>query len=287
MSLFQAGPEPSDESALFGSAQKAAVAELAFLDAEGLPEVRPVTPLLLDGEEVAFTLTYADAELARRLEQSPDVCLTFSDSRLALAGWRPLSVSGRLSVTRDLAGDLFCDELMHQELRKYPPGRKLANSILLRRENWWYLPRFVFRLAPTGEARAVGRRTGPDHAVLAWCAGEGFGGGLLCDTVSIAGEPLEGERVEVASLSGGELPSGPAALFFHDFSVPDLEQRTSFLARGRLDGGAAGGRFSVKSTQGRRQLGRPAGLLARWREHRALERACRTNVQKAESEAGR
>ena len=282
MSLFQAGPEPQDGSELLESARKAAVAELAFLGPEGLPDARFVTPLLLDGE-VAFTLTYAEAELARRLETSPDVCLTFSDSRLALAGWKPLSVPGRLSVTRDLAGDLFSDELMHQELRKYPPGRRLANSILLRRENWWYLPRFVFRLAPTGEARPVGRRSDPGHAVLFWREG----GDLLSDTVSVAGETLEGERVEVASLTGEELPSGPAALFFHDFSVPDLEQRASFLARGRLAGGAAGGRFSLESVRGRRELGGRAGLLARWREHRAFERACRKNVQRAESEVGR
>lgn len=279
-SNFQALPEPPDGASLLDSVEKAAVAELAYLDREGRPAVRPVTPVNFEGG-AAFTLTYADAELARHLVERPEACLTLSDSRLAYVGWRPLSVPVTLEAVPDLTGDLYCDDIMHQELRKYPPGRRLANSFLLRREHWWYLPRFIFRMRPESEARTVGRKTSPDHAVLAWRHHRGY---IFSETVKATGADgiKESQRVEVEPLEGRELPSGGvrAVLHYHDFSVPDMEQRISLNATGRLDGG----RLRIEETSGAGGSLKPAGIIARWREYRSLERDCRAGIEAHENQ---
>ncbi|WP_119069794.1 pyridoxamine 5'-phosphate oxidase family protein [Rubrobacter indicoceani] len=259
---------------LLRSAETAAVAELAYRDRDGRISARPVTPVVLDGRP-AFTLTYAEAELAEHLERNPEACLSFTDSRLARVGWRPLGVSGRLSVVPDIEGELFCEELIHQELVKFPPGRKLSNSLILRRENWWYVPRFILKLEAAGEAVPLIRRQPQrDHAVLFWREV----GGVSCDVVAAdyRGEP---DFVSVSSLTGRVLPgSGEAVIYACDFSVPDLEHRVSFRASGRL----RGGRLAVESREGERNLGNPPGILARWREFRSLEQRCRAGIEARE-----
>ncbi|MGI8650486.1 MAG: hypothetical protein ACR2KW_08930 [Rubrobacter sp.] len=274
---------PPEASALLTSAKTAAVAELAYTAENGKSgelqgrtqeriRARTVTPVVLDGDP-AFTLTYADADLAQHLARNPEVCLTFTDSRLARVGWRPLGVTARLSVVPDIEGELYCDELMHQELFKFPPGRKLSNSLILRRENWWYLPRFILKLEATSDAIPLTKRSPENHAVLFWNE-TGANGDLTCDTV--AAEDRGRDGIFVRSLSGRELPaSGMASLYTHDFSIPDLEHRVSFIASGRLQDG----RLAVESREGRRDLLNAPGLLARWREYRNFERRCRAQIE--------
>ena len=157
-----------DLQILATTAETAAVAELAYTEAGGKPRIEPLTPLPLDGAP-AFALPYACTGLAHDLEESPQVSLTFSDSRRAYVGWTPLAVKGRVEVIPDPEGDLFTEKLLYWELRKFPPSRGLVGSLLLRRDNWWYVPRLIVRFTPTEKARPAAAVPGTSTAP--WPAG--------------------------------------------------------------------------------------------------------------------
>jgi hypothetical protein len=248
----------------------AAVAELSYLDSAGSPRIEPLTPLLME-KEPAFALPYSRTDLAHRLEKSPEVSLTFSDSRLARVGWSPLAVEGRMEVIPDPEGDLFLEELLYWELRKFWPSRQLIGSLVLRRDNWWYVSRLILRFTETAAPRSIARRTDPDHGILAWKTGDG----ISSDTVRVEG--WEVERPLVSPISPDvTLPDGvAAALLYHDFSVPDMEQRAILHLSGRLENG----RLSVTSSEGSRTLGKRPGIVARWRAQKELERRCRAGLK--------
>lgn len=259
-----------DRQTLITTTELAAVAAFAHVGANGLPHLMPVTPLLLDGDP-AFTLTYARLELAREVSNSPHAALAYADSRLAYVGWNPLTVTAKVEIIPDPEGELFRKELLHQELRKFPPDRQLLDSLLLQRENWWYMPRLIVRLVEAGEPRPVARRERPNHSVLAYVSG----GGLTVDTVHVEDWNVDHIPIRLARSGESTLPEGsPATLLYHDFSVPDMEPRTSFLAAGRLENG----RLFVTQRSGSRILDERPGLLARWRAHRDLRRRCKTGL---------
>lgn len=260
-----------DQQTLRTSAEMAAVAELSYLDTDGSPRIEPLTPLLMEKEPV-FALPYSRTDLAYRLEESPWVSLTFSDSRLARVGWSPLAVEGKIEVVPDPEGDLFLDELLYWELRKFWPSRQLIGSLVLRRDNWWYVPRLILRFTETDAPRSLVRRTEPSHGVLAW---RNEGGLVYSDSVRI--ENWEDERPLLRPLSPDEtLPgSGPAAFLYHDFSVPDREQRVVLHLSGRLENG----RLVVKRREGSRFLDKRPGIVARWRAQKGLERRCREGLK--------
>lgn len=257
---------------LISSVEMAAVAEVAYLDRDGLPRVLTVTPLLL-GEDPAFTLTYADSLVACEIGRSSRVSMIFSDSRLAYVGWNPLAVTAAVEVMPDPEGELFHEELLVQELRKFPPSRLLIDSPLLRREHWWYMPRWIFRLKEIGDPEPLIRRTaGDDQGVLVWRTG----GDLAADTVRV--DDWDAGVIAVSSLIGRSLHTPddpPGALFYHDFSIPDMDQRTAFLATGRL----RNRRLSTTGRAGSRTLGRRPGLLARLRAQRTLKKRCQAGIK--------
>lgn len=257
-----------DSQTVRTSAEMAAVAELAYTGPDGMPRVEALTPLLLEKEPV-FALPYSRMDLVRCLEEDPRVSLTFSDSRLARVGWSPLTVEGKMEVTPDLEGDIFLEEPLYWELRKYGPSRPLIGSLVLRRDNWWYVPRLILRFTETETPGPVIRRTEPDQGILAWKDG----GSISSDTVRV--DDWDADRPLVSSLSQKELPSNvPAALFYHDFSVPDREQRTSLNLAGTLNSG----RLSVTHREGTRKLEKRPGLIARWRAQKDLERRCKAGL---------
>jgi hypothetical protein len=261
-----------DRQTLITSTELAAVAVFAYTGADDMPRLMPVTPLLLDGAPT-FTITYACLELAREIAASPQAALVFHDSRLAYAGWNPLTVRAGVKVVPDPDGDLFYEELLDQELRKFPPDRQLIDSPLLRRENWWYMPRLIVRLVETGEPRPIARRETSDHGVLAYVSGEG----LTADAVRV--EDWDADRIPVRLL--GDEPSrksSPAALLYHDFAVPDMDPRATFLATGLLENG----RLFVTRRSGSRLLGKRPGLLTRWRGQKDLERRCKAGLKERE-----
>ncbi|MPZ63363.1 MAG: pyridoxamine 5'-phosphate oxidase family protein [Propionibacteriales bacterium] len=244
----------------------ASVAELAWLGPDGRPDGIPVTPLLL-GNQPAVAFTYAYAAPARQIGSVPAIALVLSDPRMTGTGWRPGVLLGRPRLIEDRDGQLYKNELLAQELRKYPPSRTLADSLLLRRENWWYLPRLIVTI-DVASIEPIAPREGDADRVLAVHAG-----GLELDTVQAAGAGPD--RLRLTSLAARHLPDGQAALLGHDFSVPDLERWTPWLWRGDL----AGGVLSVSESPERTTLEPVPKLRQRFRRHRKLERACRAALQ--------
>jgi hypothetical protein len=242
----------------------ATVGELTWLGPDGRPQARPVTPLLLDGAP-AVALPYADAALARRVAAAPRAALVVSDDRLTGRGWWPVAVTGRPRLIEDPDGTLFTGRLLGQELRKYPPARALADSPLLRREHWWYLPRLVVVLE-VAAVTPVAARPGGRGEVLAVAEPAGR---LAVDTVRC--DEAGPGRLRVTSLVGRAPADGPAVLLGHDFSAPDLERWTPWTTRGRL----ADGVLAVEERPDRTGLEPPYGLWRRLRRHRDLARACR------------
>ena len=261
-----------DTQTLRTSSETAAVAELAYTDLSGTLRIEALTPLLFEKEPV-FALPYARADLARCLENDPRVSLTFSDSRLARVGWSPLTVEGRMEVTPDPEGDFFLEEPLYWELRKYGPSRPLIGSLVLRRDNWWYVSRLILRFTEVGAPRPVTRRTEPDQGVLAWKDGEN----IFSDTVRV--DDWDSAHPLVSPLSREEPPDNvPATLLYHAFSVPDREQRASLNLTGTLNNG----RLSVTHREGARTLEKRPGLIARWRAQKDLERMCKAGLRSKE-----
>ncbi len=257
-----------DIQTLRTSAETAAVAELSYTGPDG-PCIEALTPLLFEKEPV-FALPYARTDLARCLENDPQVSLTFSDSRLARVGWSPLTVEGTMEVVPDPEGDLFLEEPLYWELRKFWPSRQLIGSLVLRRDNWWYVSRLILRFTGIETPRPVTRRTEPDQGVLAWKEADN----IFSDTVRV--DDWDSERPLVSSLSQEELPDNvPATLLYHNFSVPDREQRASLNLTGTLNNG----RLSVTHREGTHTLEKHPGLITRWRAQKELERRCKAGLE--------
>lgn len=215
-------------------------------------------PLLL-GEQPAVALPWAYAEQARAAAAAPSAALVLSEPRLAGPPWQPLSAVGRLTLVEDGEGELFTGQLLDQELRKHPPARAFADTPLVRREHWWYLPRLVL-LLESPVVQPLGRREGPLDAVLAV-----DDDGLQVRTVRVQqwdSDPLV--------LTGGPAGSGPAVLVGQEVSVPDAERWTVHVTAGRY----VDGRLVDVVPAATRELEPVPGLRARVRRHRALERAC-------------
>ncbi|MDQ3303998.1 MAG: hypothetical protein M3518_11720, partial [Actinomycetota bacterium] len=133
------------------------------------------------------------------------------------------------------------------------------------------LPRWIVRVVEAGEPQPIARRESPDHGLLA-CD---VNGTLETQTVEVG--DWESDRIRIRSLlTDATLPgSAPTALLSHDFAVPDMDPRATLLVTGELEGG----RLSVKSREGDREIGARPGLLARWRAHRDYERRCRAGIK--------
>lgn len=252
------------------SVRAASVGEFAWLGLDGRPDAVPVTPLLL-AEQPVLAFPYAHADLARAVAAAPSVVLVLSDPRMTATGWRPLALRGRPRLVEDHDGAIFTEQLLQEELRKYPPARVLIDSPLLRRENWWYVPRLLVLLDVTA-SHEVAARSADRDGVLCVAADDG----LTASTVRItdddaAAHPGGPEQLRVTGLTGQVLPDGAAALLEHDFSVPDLERWTAWLTRGHL----AGGVLRIDERPDRSTLEPPLTLRQRLRRQRELERACR------------
>jgi hypothetical protein len=260
--------------------RRAGVAEVCWRDRGGRPQAAAGVPLDLDGRPV-LALLWSQQEQARELADAPVVAWVISDRRLAQRAWEPLVGFGHFALIEDAEGALFCDRLLEQELRKHAPSRAYADSTLLRREHWWYLPRLVLVLHPR-EVAVVGERLHREQALLvvvpdgtappAGADGPERVGELVVDTVAV--QDWDGAP-RARSLSGRPLPPGDALLFGHDFSVPDLERWVRHATTGRWDGE----RLDVVSRPERRSLPPPPGLLERYRRHRSLERSCRAALR--------
>jgi hypothetical protein len=244
----------------------AGVAELLWRSPDGPPRALGVVPLLLGGRP-AVALPWAFVDDARAAAASSDAALVLSDPRLTGSSWRPLAITGGLTLVEDGEGSIFADQLLDQEVRKHPPSRALVDSPILRREHWWYLPRLILLLEPAS-VEAVGRRDGPDDAVL----------GVDDDRLVVRTVRVGGWDADPMPLEGGPATvSGPAVLVGQEISVPDVERWTVHTTSGTYADGALS--EVVLATD--RALEPLPGLLARMRRQRVLEKSCITALRAA------
>ena len=248
-----------DATSVEAAVRSAGVAELLWRVPDGPPAAIGVVPLLLGGKPTV-ALPWAHAATARAAAASGTAALVLSDPRLTGSRWTPLVATGRLTLVEDGDGELFADELLDQELRKHPPSRALADSHMLRREHWWYLPRLVLVLDPV-DVVPGGRRDGPENVVLGV-----DDGGLHVRTVRVP----DWDDDPLPVLGGPPEVSGPAVLIGQEVSVPDAERWTVHTTTGRY----ADARMTRVTPAPDRELEPVPGLLARMRRQRSLERAC-------------
>ena len=242
------------------------MAELLWRSPGGPPRAIGVVPLLI-GDQTVVALPWAHEGNARAVAASDTAALVLSEPRLSGSRWEPLAVVGRPTLVEDGDGSLFTEKLLEQEVRKHPPSRALADSPMLRREHWWYLPRLILLLdRPT--VVPCGRRSGPSDAVLGV-----DDGGLHIATVHVA--DWAAEPLELGDAPGGV--RGPAVLVGQEMSVPDMERWTVHTTTGHY----ADGRLTDVVPADSRALEPIPGLRARMRRQRALERGCVTALRAA------
>lgn len=258
--------------------RRALVAEVCWLDGHEHPESMPATPTLIDGVP-CLALPYARRSQAAALRAASEVAFAVTDARSLPDGARGVAAFGSVTVTEDLDGSVFTDKLLDQELVKYPPSRTLADSLLLRRENWWWLPRLIVRLdRVTHTVELTPREEASRQALL---VRDGLG--LRVDTVTA--ERRDEQHLRLESLEGQELrgDTGPALVLGHDYTDPDFERWEPWSLRGHL----RGNEFLVEQCSGERATPLPPlRLLERIRRQRALEKACRRGIATAERARG-
>ncbi len=258
-----------DPAAVLAAVRAAPVAEVAWRGtgprAGGPPRATGVLPLV-EAAGPVLALPYAERALAAALGDADEVLLTLTEPRGSGAAFTPLLLRCRPRLVPDPQGERFVATLLDQELVRWPPSRLRADSVLLRREHWWWLPRLLVELA-VHDVEPLPARTAPEHHLLVVAVGEG----LEARVAAVAPNPF---AVRVCGTDPG---AGEAVLLGQDVSLPDLER----WGRWSWSGHWADGTLAVARQPGRVGLPPVPGVLARWRAHRDLERACRAGLRAA------
>ncbi|WP_026536118.1 hypothetical protein [Arthrobacter sp. H14] len=247
------------------------VADVVWLDAAGSLQGCGAVALLWD-KQPALAFTFDHEDRARSIAAAPQVALTFTDSRSTSQTFTPAALMGRPRLVEDMDGDIFTEHLLEQELRRYPPARIFADSFLLRREHWWYLPRLIIRL-DVDAARPMPARSGSSEYLLAVRIDDRIETHLV--TVP------DGEVSDSLPLTPVEdrlLPSGPAILLGQDASFPDLAQWSSWVYRGM----SSGSHLEVTEAPSNTGLGQVPSVWKRMLQQQAFGRACRKGIANAE-----
>ncbi|MDS1269226.1 hypothetical protein RIF23_02825 [Lipingzhangella sp. LS1_29] len=275
--------------------RKAVTAELSWIGPQG-PVGIPVVPLVwMGGAPRGGDALCAALPLAhlRTLDTLTQHVAAFSvteggTSPRTTSGW---CATGTVTVTPDLEGHLFTEHLLDQECLKHPPSRLRVDSLMARRENWWWLPRMIVTLTDvTRERKLPARRAATDALLVRAHAHE-----PRVDAVRIQpdhpapasdSEPEPPERISVhprAEEGLAPLPAGRVLVFGHQHS-PDFERWERWYRFGDLTEDHNGGACLAVAQAGGTPQGplEPFGLLERFRNHRQLARACRDGIATAE-----
>ncbi|MPZ97204.1 MAG: pyridoxamine 5'-phosphate oxidase family protein [Propionibacteriales bacterium] len=256
---------PVDE--LSSAVRSSSLAALFWLTPNGEPAAAGVVAVMLDGRP-AVAFTYAQEERARSAAGSSVLAIAFTERRSTGRSFRPLVAVGRPRLVEDPGGVVFTEHLLDDELRRYPPSRGFADSPLLRREHWWYLPRLIVCLDVTS-VQELPDRASPDDGLLAVAPASDRIEVRVVDVSS----PASGPTV-VPTVHGPVVPPGPAALLGQDASFPDLEQWSTWCFHGSWDGDL------MTVTRAPEQVGLepPRTLRQRLRAQRDLARRCRAAI---------
>ena len=225
----------------------APVGVFAFVGNDGLPRACAVTPYL-DAGQALVTSTLAFTAKVAAVRRDPRVAL--------LAGG--CLVRGRAALDVDLTSKTFDERVRRQELRKYPPARRLLAIPGHRRLLWWYVGRASIAI-PLDDCTPA---PGSDRITVTF--------------LGDAGLPRIVPLDPAADVSGDEIPvpaarDGAACLLVHDedAGMADLRQLT-------LHGTVLDGTFRVQRRTGSLDPAHP-GTLDQLRSLRALGRAARKN----------
>lgn len=257
--------------------QRSTVAELSWISPSG-PTGIPVVPLTLR-DRVCVALPYSMADLALTLDGRH---AAFSVTDQGAGGQVGLAGSGPVEVLEDLEGREFAESLVEQEALKHPPTRLRGDSLIARRENWWWVPRMIVTLASVESTRELHPRTRATDALLVRDHhGRPEVGVVTADRWS----DQSGSNIELWDRGGGLLAGAdePVFVFSHQHS-PDFERWERWSRSGRLNGES----LLVDQAEGTPVGEGPAGplppytLLERYSNHRSLARSCRRGIAEAE-----
>lgn len=203
---------------------------------------------------------------------------------------RTLVASGRVDVRLDLTGEEFVEHLLAQEAVKHPPTRLRADSIMARRENWWWLPRVLITLTGPAQVRELPARTDAQDALLVrqHTDPSGRDEAPFLTVVTAAGWPKPGEadRIELWPRCGAALGgSGESGFVFGHRHSPDFERWERWYRNGTLrddvlhvgvgDGAPQPGDEHAGTAE-------PFTLLERLANHRRTAKSCKAGIAKAE-----
>jgi hypothetical protein len=230
----------------------AAIGVFAFVGADGRPRACPITPYVRDGMAVISSTLAFTAKVAA-VRADPSVAL--------LAGG--CLVRARATVDIDLTSKTFDEDVRAQELRKYPPARRLLAIPGHRRLLWWYVGRASIRI-PLADCAAA---EGADRVTL---------------TVISDGLPSIRTLDPSADAFADELPvpagvEGPACVLFHE-----EDERMADLRQLALHGTVSDGVFRVERRVGSLASGRPS-TLGQLKALRSLARQARSKRPAFES----
>lgn len=264
-------------TAVLRAVRASSIAEVCWVDPDGRPGAAGVLSLTRQ-ERPVLALTWDRRDLAERLSRAGTVVLVIREPRGTGSGWAPVALRAVPGLIRDAEGDVYLEDLILQELRRYPPARRYADSPLLCREHWWYLPRLVVTLEPAGtltddeEAEPLAvpahREDHRDATLVTGTPGEPV-------VASVRLEDWAG-TVQDLDVRSGQVRPGPAVLLAQDASFPDLEVWERWTWAGEVGPATRGlARFTGAGEAPR--VVAPAGptLRARWRTERRFGAACR------------
>ncbi|MBB4931503.1 hypothetical protein F4561_002323 [Lipingzhangella halophila] len=257
----------------FGTAwSRSTTGELSWLAPDG-PTGIPVVPLDRDGTPcAALPLAHLDA-----VDSMASRRVAFS-----VTGADPAVVAnGHVGIELDVDGTRFVNDLLEQEIIKHPPTRLRADSMLARRENFWWIARALVTLHRADEVRPLPQRTPDTDALLVRPSGET----PRVDVVTAASWPAQHEEsIELWRRDGGSLQgAGEAAFCYgHQYS-PDFERWERWYRAGTVHGET----LTVRTGLGHPEAEpAPFGFLERYRNHRDVARACKEGLAKAEARMG-
>jgi hypothetical protein len=240
--------------------RRAQLAEVSWVHPVDGPGAAPVVPLLEDGLPT-LALPYADLHLARQLADA-EVVTWSAAVPSGTGGAEPVAAAAHIEVVEDPDGVTFAaSPLLDQVLAKHPPSRARLDSILLRREHAWYVPRLLVRTVELGPSFELGYLE-----ALGVTASDGAPWLVPAASLSLA----DGTALL-------DVPDGPAAVLQHGADVPDLETPWHHRWRGTV----RAGRFTAEERDDEPMARRRPTLRDRMRAVRDLRRACEAGLRDA------
>ncbi|MDV6013404.1 hypothetical protein F8178_13080 [Haloechinothrix sp. LS1_15] len=257
--------------------RRATVGELSWIDVNG-PTGLPVVPLELDGMP-CVALPYAHLAAADGLTGRM-VALSVSEADVLGDDAHAAVALGRAEVTHDLEGSTFVAQLLDQEIVKHPPTRLRADGLMARRENWWWVPRVLVTLPEVAETYRLPARSEPRDALL---VRDRDGEPRIGVVTAKVWPDTPGERIDIWPKDGNLLEGdGLDVCAYAHRRSPDFERWEPWYRCGALHGET----LTIARAEGEPGAGlEPFGIVGRLRNHRAVERDCRSGIAAVEGRA--